>query len=74
MHAADDYRTALVGRSILKVRKMEPDELDAFGWDDYQHTAVVIILDNGKAIVPSCDPEGNQAGFLFIEDTETVMS
>jgi len=35
------------------------------GW---YHSPVVIVLDNGNAIFPSADDEGNNAGALFTND------
>lgn len=55
----------LLGRRIAVVRWMTADEQEACGWD---HAAVVLILDNGTALYPAADDEGNDAGALFCSD------
>lgn len=58
----------LVGKKIVGVRPMSENECEMFAWDfDYNDYAMVLICDDGTAIIPSCDPEGNSAGFLFVE-------
>jgi hypothetical protein len=60
---------SLVGASILKVRELTPSELDDFGWDSRGGAVPIVLhLSDGRAIVPSMDPEGNGPGHLFIED------
>jgi len=62
----------LVGATITNVRPLTPAELEIYGWDDsYGSVPFVIFLDNGKALVPSSDEEGNDAGFIFVEDFAT---
>lgn len=55
----------LLGRKIVAIRWMTPEEQKAMGWD---HAAVVLILDNLMMIWPSADDEGNDAGALFGND------
>ena len=52
----------LKGRTITQVRYMTDEETEAMGW---HHAAVVLQLDNGVAIWPSSDDEGNNAGAMF---------
>jgi hypothetical protein len=44
---------------------MTKKEVEYMGW---QSRSVIIILDNGVAIYPSRDDEGNDAGALFTSD------
>jgi hypothetical protein len=58
----------LVGRKIVKVRAMQQEEMDLFGWyESMGSVAIVIHLDDGTLLVPSADPEGNGAGHIFVE-------
>ena len=54
------------GRTIVRSRAMKPEEMGAYGWDG--HPPVVLELDDGSRIFPSCDDEGNQPGTLFTID------
>ena len=51
----------LVGRKIVEVRWMTPEEAKESYWD-YQ--PVLLILDDGTALCPMSDDEGNNAGSL----------
>ena len=51
----------LVGRKIVEVRWMTKKEADENYWD-YQ--PVLLILDDGTALCPMSDDEGNNAGAL----------
>ncbi len=57
-----DLRPILVGRTISNLRYLTDSECEEIGW---YHSAVVLILDDGTAIWPSADDEGNDAGALF---------
>ena len=59
---ADALGAAIIGRKVKSVRYMTVDEAGEYGWSD---SAVVITFDNGTAIFPSRDDEGNGAGALF---------
>ncbi len=65
------YCEQLRGRTIKDVRAMTAEEIKMFGWYD-NGTAVVLLLDNEMAIIPSRDPEGNGPGFLFVEKTKKM--
>lgn len=74
-YVKSEFADKLVGRKITSVRAMTAAELDLYGWDPgYRSTGLVVMLDNGQAIVPSQDPEGNGPGHLFIEDTEATFA
>ena len=51
----------LVGRKIVEVRWMTKEEADESYWD-YQ--PVLLILDDGTALCPMSDCEGNEAGAI----------
>ena len=58
-----------LGARVLAVRPLTPAELADFGWDDSCGTVpLVIMFSNGKALIPSMDPEGNGPGHLFVEE------
>ena len=59
---------SLEGKTIKSVRPLTEKECEMFGWEfAYMDYAMVLICTDGTAIIPSCDPEGNGAGFLFVE-------
>jgi hypothetical protein len=61
----------LRGKTIAHVRPMKEEEMTLFGWTPrYGSVPMLIILDDGTAIIPSSDPEGNEAGHLFVEVAE----
>ena len=51
----------LVGRKIVEVRWMTKEEADESYWD---HQPVLLILDDGTALCPMSDDEGNSAGSI----------
>lgn len=57
----------LRGRRIVDIRVMSKDELDENGWDDFVPMPMVIQLDDGTLLYPSCDGEGNGPGVLFFK-------
>ena len=57
-------RSALVGSKIVKVRKMTKAEMSKEGWDGFPKP-IMLVLDTGITIYPSCDEEGNHPGVLF---------
>jgi hypothetical protein len=67
---------SLVGKKIVKVRALTPDECDELAWD-YNHSGSgfypwVIMFDDNTCAIPSCDAEGNDSGFMFLADTSEV--
>jgi hypothetical protein len=52
----------LLGRTIVGVRYLTDEETEGLGW---MRAAIVLLLDNGTFILPSCDDEGNDAGALL---------
>ena len=57
-------KNMLVGAKITNVRKMVKSELDAHYWGGCD-PVYIIELDNGSAIYPSADFEGNSGGVLY---------
>jgi uncharacterized HAD superfamily protein len=59
---------SLVGKTVKSVRPLNEHECELFGWDfKHEHYAMAVVFTDGTVVVPSQDPEGNGAGFLFIE-------
>lgn len=59
---------SIVGAKIVGVRPLTESEVEGMGWDGASYdVAFVILLDNGQALIPSMDPEGNGAGHVFVE-------
>lgn len=54
-----------VGRRIVEVRPMTPEELKDVGWDWGGAYVPIVILDDGSILYPSTDPEGNGPGAIF---------
>ena len=52
----------LLGKTITLVRYMSDDEQEDMGW---YNKAIVIQLDNGIALFPTRDDEGNGPGALY---------
>lgn len=61
----------LIGKTVMAVRYLSPEEMENFGWDS---SAVVIEFTDGSWICPSRDDEGNGPGALFtsFEDLPTI--
>lgn len=58
---------SLVGKTIAMVRALTPDENIAMGWEADEE-GFVLVCEDGTAIIPMRDPEGNGAGFLALAD------
>jgi hypothetical protein len=52
----------LEGRTILKVRYLEDNEMEMLGWSK---RPICFFLDNGEHCIISQDDEGNNGGALF---------
>ena len=61
----------LVGRKIVEVRWMTKEEADESYWD-YQ--PVLLILDDGTALCPMSDDEGNEASALCVLNNEELST
>ena len=68
-HMTKYYRedfSALLGRKIVDVRAMYPEEMQLFMW--HGDPGAVLHLDNGTMFIPMRDAEGNGPGHLAIEE------
>lgn len=61
---------SLVGRTVVDVRPLEPDEMDVLGWDPDGDPGTVIQLTGGVLLWAVQDEESNGAGVLFCQDLE----
>lgn len=60
---------SLVGRKIVGVRLLTEQECAEMGMEaGYGQAAFILELDDGRAVMPTADPEGNGPGFLFLMD------
>lgn len=57
------FKDALLGKRIINVRYMHPDEAEAAG---FYKRPIMILLDDGTWIVPQSDDEGNDGGALIL--------
>ena len=57
----------LVGLKIVGVRYLTKEETDASGW---YSSPIVIELDDGSALIPQSDDEGNDGGALWIANSK----
>ena len=57
---------ALLGRRIMDVRAMFPEEMDNMGWGGHEPGAV-FILEGGVLFIPMEDEEGNGPGALLVD-------
>ena len=62
--------SVLEGRTIKKVRYLDEDELRSLYW---RSTTIVLELDNGTLVFPSCDDEGNEAGALYTTNEDVSI-
>ena len=60
----DAAQKALVGRTVVRVRYMLPEEAAELGWS---HRPTVLEFDDGTVAYTACDEEGNDAGVLFVQ-------
>ena len=58
----------LAGRTIVAVRYLDHEECRLMA---IHHIPVVLQLDDGTLLWPMSDPEGNDAGALFIQPPKT---
>lgn len=61
-HWESEAGNVLLNKTIVSVRYMTEEEVEHHGWNS---AALIIILNDGTAIYPSADDEGNDAGALF---------
>jgi hypothetical protein len=61
----------LTGKRLAEVRPFTTEEYDLFYWDS-REDAVVLIFEDGTALIPMRDPEGNGAGHLSVASVEVI--
>ena len=54
-------RQRLLHRRIVEVRYLNPEECNGLMWD---HTSIVLLLDDGTTVYAARDADGNDAGAL----------
>ena len=57
----------LLGKKIVGVRYLTQEETEASGW---YSSPIVIELDDGSALIPQQDDEGNDGGALWIANSQ----
>lgn len=55
---------SMIGSTIIDIRPMTSDEMEAEGWRK-REIPMVLVLSSGTILYPSMDTEGNDAGALF---------
>lgn len=61
----------LKGKTVALVRPLTSGECEQFAWEyKYEQDAMAIFFTDGTILIPSQDPEGNGAGFLFMLEAE----
>ena len=55
----------IIGKRIKDIRKLTKRELEHEYWQDSNHPAYCIVLDDNTKLYPSMDYEGNGPGALF---------
>ena len=59
----------LIGKRIVSVRYLTKEETDASGW---YSAPIVIELEDGQALIPQQDDEGNDGGALWIANSKCL--
>lgn len=70
-YVADNF-SYLIGKTIGHVRPLRTEEVEIYGWEHSRIPPYVIIFTDGTYAIPSCDEEGNEAGFLFLSEAGEV--
>ena len=60
---------SLVGLRIMGVRYLTKEETDASAW---YSAPIVIELEDGQALIPQADGEGNDGGALWIANSKCL--
>ena len=61
----------LCGKKIVAVRYMTPQEAESSGW---YYQPILLILDDGTALCPMSDDEGNEASALCVLNNEELST
>lgn len=57
---------SLVGHKIVGITPLTERECDAMAWEHHYGDAFAFLLDDGRALIISADPEGNGPGWVFV--------
>ncbi len=61
----------LVGRKIVEVRYMTPQESKESYW---YYQPILLILDDGTALCPMSDDEGNESGAMAVLNNKNLST
>ena len=61
----------LCGKKIVAVRYMTPQEAESSGW---YYQPILLILDDGTALCPMSDDEGNEGSALAVLNNEELST
>ena len=61
-----NYASALVGKTVARVRSVSKEEMDDLMWFESSNPTCVIEFTDDTYAVVMADPEGNGTGFLHI--------
>lgn len=65
----DKEYSSFIGKKVTAVRTLTEEEVSSLCWDlTFSDIPFVLIFDDGQALIPSRDPEGNGPGFLISAD------
>ena len=59
----------LIGKRIVRVRYLTIEETDSSGW---YSSPIVIELEDGQALIPQADDEGNYGGALWVANSKCL--
>ena len=67
----DKIAKQLVGRKIVKIRYMTPEESKESCW---YYQPILLILDDGTVLCPQSDDEGNEAGSICVINNDDLST
>jgi len=67
----DKIAKQLVGRKIVEVRYMTPEESKESYW---YYQPILLILDDGTALCPMSDDEGNEGSAMAVLNNEELST
>ena len=61
------FADMLCGKKIVACRYLNNEEAESFGW---YSRPLVIFLDDGTALIPQSDDEGNDGGAIYLNNVD----